>query len=120
MGNSKLHANPDVQAVLEHCPFLTSRVDLKEHSYYIFGEIALMIRDGGLSDSEMRALFAHFERMATSYGEPQNLLVVGVLESLTDTPESIERARTWLGAGPARLLFERVLKGYSFPSPNRK
>ena len=120
MGDSKLHANPDVEAVLEQCPFLTSRVELTEHSYYIFGEIAFMIRDGQLSDSEMRAVFAHFERMATSHGETENLLEVGILEILTDTPESVKRARTWLGTGPARLLFERVLKGYSFPSPSRK
>ena len=120
MADSELHPDVCVREVLGDCPFLIGRLDLQEaSSYLVFGEIALLMRDAKLSHSEMNRVFAYLKKMATADLETQNLLVVGVLEILTDTPASIQRARAGLGTGPARMLFERVLKGYSFPSPRK-
>lgn len=41
-----------------------------------------------------------------------NLLVVSVLELLTDTVDAIERTRKGLNGGAARFLFERVVNGW--------
>lgn len=106
------HDDPRVQAILERCPFLGSRVDLEEHAYYIMGQIASLLRDESLSEDQERCVFAYFHTMAESEPETQNLLVVGALEQLADTPELVARTRRGLREGPAAFLFERVLKGW--------
>jgi hypothetical protein len=106
------HEDRRICALLLDCPFLAGRVDLSEGPYYVMGEIATFIRDGLLPDVEMDCVFAHFHKMAEGDLETQNLLVVGVLEMLRDSPQSIARARKELEGGPARPLFERVLKGW--------
>jgi hypothetical protein len=107
-----MHSDPAVCALLSDCPFLIDRVDLSEGSYCILGRVAFFVQEATLSNSEMDCVFAHLNKMATGDDESQNLLVVGILEILTDTEESIARARLKLGGGPARLLFERVLVGW--------
>jgi hypothetical protein len=106
------HADDRIRRLLQDCPFLIDRVDLEEHAYYIMGEVAASLRDGELSDAEAACVFAHLNKMAGLDEDTQNLLVVGALEMLTDTPQSIARTRAGLDGGAARFLFERVLKGW--------
>jgi hypothetical protein len=110
--SGQLHSDPAVCALLSECPFLVDRVDLSEGSYYITGQVALLLQKAALSNSEMDRVLAHLNKMATGDDESQNLLVVGILEILADTEESIARTRLKLGGGSARLLFERVLIGW--------
>jgi hypothetical protein len=107
------HADDRIRMLLQNCPFLIDRVDLSEGPYYIMHQATASIRDGELSDAEAASVFAHLNKMAELDVDTQNLLVVGVLEVLTDTPQSIERTRAGLDGGAARFLFERVLKGWS-------
>jgi|SRR5882762_9560056 len=106
------HEHPAVQALLRDCPWLVDRLDLSEGVHYVMNQVALLLRGAELPDAEMNCLFLHLNKMANGDTETQNILVVGVLEVLTDTPASIERARAGLDGGPARFLFERVLKGW--------
>ena len=115
---SRLHEDPRIRRLLSDCPFLAERLDLSEGPYGVAGEVALLLRDGALSNAEANFVFAHLHRMAEGDVESQNLLVVGILEVLGDTPQSIARVRRGLGAGPARPLFERVLKGWITRRPN--
>jgi len=108
-----MHADDRVRMTLQDCPFIIDRVDLSEGPYYIMGQIATFIRDGELSDTEAACVFAHLNKMAELDGETKNLLVVGMLEILTDTPQSIERTRTGLNRGAASILFERVIRGWT-------
>jgi hypothetical protein len=107
------HADDRIRVLLQDCPFLVDRVDLSEGPYYVMGEIAASLRDGKLSDVEAACVFAHLNKMAELDEDTQNLLVVGALEMLTDTPQSIARTRAGLDGGAARFLFERVLEGWS-------
>lgn len=101
-----------IRRLLEDCPFLDNRVDLEEGASCVMGDIALCLQNGRLSDAESACVFAYFNKMAELDLDTKNLLVVGALEVLTDTPESIARTRAGLGNGAARLLFERTLKGW--------
>jgi hypothetical protein len=107
------HSDARIRAFLESCRFLGAQVDLTEHAYYIMGQVALLVRDRKLTEDQERCIFGYFHTMAESEPETQNLLVVGALELLTDTPESIARTRKSLREGPAAFLFERVLKGWA-------
>src|SRR5262245_8491077 len=98
------HADDRIRMLLQDCPFLVDRVDLSEGPYNIMGEIAASLRDRKLSDAEAACAFAHLNKMAELDEDTQNLLVVGVLEMLTDTPQSITRTRTGLDGGAARFL----------------
>jgi hypothetical protein len=98
--------------LLRDCPFLIGRVDLSEGPYYIMSQTARSVQDGKLSDAETASVFAHLNKMAELDEDTKNLLVVGVLEVLTDTSQSIERTRVGLNGGAARFLFERVLRGW--------
>jgi hypothetical protein len=80
--------------VLQDCPFLTNWVDLSEGRYYIMAEVAFSIQDSKLTDAENASVFAHLNKMAELDEETKNLLVVGILELLTDTPQSIA-LREW-------------------------
>jgi hypothetical protein len=112
--NSEItHPDSRIRMLLQDCPFLIDRVDLSECPYYIMYQTAASIRDGELSDAEAASVFAHLNTMAALDEDTKNLLVVGVLEVLTDTRQSIERTRAGLDGGAARFLFERVLKGWS-------
>jgi len=106
------HSHPVVRALLQDCPWLVNRVDLTEGVHYIMNQVAILLRDVDLSEAEMDCVFFHLNQMAEGDSETKNILVVGVLEVLTDTPEAVEMARTRLREGPARLLFERVLNGW--------
>ncbi|MBO0754557.1 MAG: GNAT family N-acetyltransferase, partial [Bradyrhizobiaceae bacterium] len=107
------HADHRIRTLLQNCPFLIGRVDLSEGPYYIVTQTAISVRDGKLSDAEAASVFAHLNKMAELDEDTENLLVVGILEVLTDTSQSIERTRVGLNGGAARFLFERVLKGWS-------
>jgi hypothetical protein len=107
-----MHTDDRIRMLLKDCPFLVDRVDLSEGPYFIMGQTAKFIQDGQLSDTEIASVFTHFNHMARLDEETQNLLVVGALEVLTDTPQSIEHTRAGLDGGAARFLFERVLKGW--------
>src|SRR5215470_18048440 len=104
------HADNRIRILLQDCPFLINRVDLSEGPYYIMHQTATFIRDGKLPDTEAASVFAHLNKMAELDVDTKNLLVVGVLEVLTDIPQSIERTRAGLNGRPARFLLERVLK----------
>jgi hypothetical protein len=106
------HPDDRIRRLLQDCPFLIDRVDLSEGPYYIMHQIAESIGDGKLSDVEAASVFAHLNKMAELDVDTRNLLVVGALEVLTDTPLWIARTRTGLDGGAARFLFERVLKGW--------
>jgi hypothetical protein len=106
------HPDGRIRELLERCPFLADRVDLSEGPHYIMNQVALAIRDATLSGDEIAGVFAHFNEMAKADEETKNLLVVSVLEVLTDTPASIARTRKGLNGGAARFLFERVLTGW--------
>jgi len=73
-----------------------------------------MLRDDTLAKPEADCIFEHMEKMAAADTETKNVLVVGILEVLTDTPKAVKRARARL-KGPARFLFERVLTGWNSP-----
>jgi hypothetical protein len=106
------HPDDRIRRLLRDCPFLIDRVDLEEGPYYITYQIAESLGNGKLSDAEAASLFGYFNKMAGLDLDTQNLLVVGVLEVLTDTPQWIARTRAGLDGGPARFLFERVLEGW--------
>lgn len=106
------HLDDQIRKLLKNCPFLINRVDLEEGAFYIMYQIAETLGDNKLSDAESASVFAYLNKMAESDDlYTQNLLIVGALEVLTDTPEWIARSRAGLGDGAARLLFERTLKG---------
>jgi hypothetical protein len=77
----------------------------------------LGLRDQSFSEKEERSIFAYLNQMALGDRETQNLLVVGVLEILTDTPECVVRTRAAL-TGRALLFFERVLRGWDLKNNN--
>ena len=106
------HEDAAVRALLAECPCLQKHVDLSEHAHYIMNQVALLLRDAQLPESDANCIFKHLNRMAERDIDTQNLLVISVLEVLGDSPQSIQRTREGLGNGPARFLFERVLKGW--------
>lgn len=118
-GDQELHVDPRIREFLSECPFLVQRVDLAEGVHYIMGQVTQLLTNGDLSDSEMDCVFSHLEKMAAADRETKNVLVVGVLEMLCDTPKSVELARNRL-KGPARFLFERVLAGWAHPAKLKK
>jgi hypothetical protein len=111
-GNIRKHPDNRICKLLEGCPFLIRRVDLSEGPHYIMSQVATAIRDTLLSEDEAACVFDHMNYMASADKETTNLLVVSVLELLTDTPDAIERTRVGLRGGAARVLFERVLNGW--------
>ena len=112
--SARKHPDNRIRELLESCPFLTSRVDLSEGPHYIMSQVAMAIRDNQLSEEEDACVFDHLNRMAAGEKETMNLLVVSVLELLTDTPDAIERTRKGLNGGAARFLFEQVVNGWEF------
>jgi len=110
--STRKHLDNRICELLEKCPFLTGRVDLSEGPHYIMSQVAMAIRDTHLSEDEAACVFDHLNRMASADKETVNLLVVSMLELLTDTPDTIGRTRKGLNGGAARFLFERVLNGW--------
>jgi hypothetical protein len=90
---------------------MASRLDLSEGVYYIMNQVACCLRDKLLCEETEKCAFGYLNEMGDGDEDTQNVLVVGVLEILGDTPESIARSMVHL-KGSARLLFDRVLKGW--------
>jgi len=109
---TRKHPDNRICELLERCPFLTSLVDLSEGPNYIMSQVAMAIGDTRLSEDGVACVFDHLNSMASADDDTVNLLVVSVLELLTDTSDSIERTRKGLNGGAARFLFERVLRGW--------
>ncbi len=94
-------------------PKLKEIIDFNEGSYSILGDLAIYLRNGitnnNIPASEKEKIFQFLNEMGNSDDtETENLLVVGVLEILTDYPESIEAARMYL-QDRALVLFEKTL-----------
>jgi len=109
MSQASSRIDPVIEKLLSRCPFLRDGVDLTEGPYYVAGQVARVISSGTLSDSEAASVFSHMHEMAEGDIQVRNLLMVGILEVLTDSEDSIERTRVGLGYGPARSLFEETL-----------
>lgn len=94
-----------------------SIVDIDEGVYDALGDFAIYLRDGInkelLSDEECQEAFKLMNTMGASNNlEVQNLLVVGILEILTDEDNVAALVKRRL-KGPAAELFERVLAGWN-------
>ena len=108
-----MHANRHVSDLLIACPSLASRLDLNEGENYVMSRVGFLLRDGELNADDERCVYDYLNRLAHDDIEGRNLLVVNVLEILTDTPRAVTRARASL-TGHAIFLFERVLRGWNF------
>jgi hypothetical protein len=88
-------------------------------AYLVFGDFGrfltgLILRESNTEESArvLREAFKLVGEMATSPDdEVTNTIVVGVLESLADSPECVATARRML-SGRALALFERTAKGW--------
>jgi hypothetical protein len=107
-----MHPDKRVADLLVACPSLTSKLHLSQGPNYIMGQVGLMLRDGSLDKNDERCVYDYLNKLAHTDLDSQNLLVVNVLEILTDTPEAIARARSNL-SGHASFLFEKVVRGWN-------
>lgn len=107
------HQDARVQGLIAACPGITAYLDLTEGPNFVFSQLGVLLRDGRLDPEMETAVYGYLSRLSEEDRETQNLLVVNVLEILGDTPASIASAREKL-AGHALLLFERVVRGWSF------
>lgn len=116
-GNSMLKSETVISALLEECPRFAKLVDVEEGPYSILGDLAIYLRDGiasnSLQEEELSKAFVFLNDMGASDDpEIQNQLVVGVLEILADTDESVAEAKSKL-EGQALELFVRTLSGWN-------
>src|SRR4030066_219645 len=92
-------------------------VEIGDGPYSILGDFAIYLRDGIKKDEiqkdELDRAFNFLNEMGASDDiEVQNQLVVGVLEIMADTDESVSVAKQNL-KGKALELFERTLSGWN-------
>lgn len=111
--------DPDktASALLLKFPEFAKSMSLKEGPYNTFNNFAIYLRDGivnnKIDNDELNRAFDFLNNMGASKNlEIQNLLVVGVLEILADTDESIRIAKQKL-KNYALESFERVLSGWN-------
>lgn len=109
----EMQPNEVISFLLKESPKFAASVDLEEGPYSILDDFALYICDGITNDTfeadELDRAFNFLNEMGSSGNiEVQNLLVVGVLEILTDTSESINISKQKL-TGQALQLFEQAL-----------
>ncbi|MBI3777902.1 MAG: hypothetical protein HY274_03145 [Gammaproteobacteria bacterium] len=99
-------------------PEFSKSADLKEGPYSILGNFAIYLRDGitdnTIRNDELDRAFYFLNEIGSSENnrETQNQFVVGVLEILADTEESVNVMKQRL-KGQALELFERVLAGWN-------
>ena len=98
-------------------PKFADEIEFDDGPYTALGDFALHLRDGFDADSfspdELRDIFQFLGELGeSSDSEIQNLLVVAVLEVLTDSDKAIELSRQQL-KGTALGLLERVLSGWN-------
>ncbi len=106
-----------IKALSKNFPKLKEIIDFDEGPYSILGNLAIYLNDSiannSLQESEKEMVFQFLNEMGNSDDiETKNLLVVGVLEILTDYPKTIEAARMYL-KDEALVLFEKTLTGWS-------
>ena len=115
--NSLLKPETVISTLLVEYPDFAKSVDIGEGPYSILGDFAIYLRDGIKKDTmqtdELDRVFNFLNEMGASNDlEVQNQLVVGVLEILADTDESVSLAKRSL-KGKALELFERTLSGWN-------
>ena len=112
---------PEVQQLLEHCPFLEPYVrDDMDLPVLAFGSVArIIINNNGLSDDEEDRVFAYFNKLA-SIGTPRDLDVLGTgaVELFNDDEASQRLARTKLD-GAALQMLEDFRQGWGQPDYSR-
>ena len=112
------HPNPYIQDLLQACPGLGAYLNLSEGEYRVLGELGVLLRDRRLEPAIESAVYRHLNRMGDGDIEAQNLLVVGVLEILCDSPEGIAAARQALN-GNALQWFEHTMQAWGFEDPGK-
>lgn len=115
-GNNVLKKEKVISTLLTECPEFAKSVDLSEGAYVILGDFAIFLRNGierkALQPDELGRCFSFLNKMGESDDlEVHNLLVVGVLEILTDTDDSLAIAKQYLKGHSLKLL-ERTLSGW--------
>lgn len=111
-----MNSKSSIPLLLKEFPAFAAQVDVDDEEYYILGEFAIYLRDGIVNSTfeseELAHAFRFLNRMgASNDSEVQNQLVVGVLEILADTDQSIQVVRMHL-EDRALELFERTLRGW--------
>lgn len=114
--NSVLKPEMVISTLLAEFPSFAESVDIEEAPYSILSDFAIYLRDGITNDTvqadELNHAFSFLNAMGASDDlEVQNQLVVGVLEILADTDESLSVAKRNL-KGQALELFRRTLSGW--------
>jgi len=92
-------------------------IDIDNGMYDTLGDFAIYLRNGisekSLSEENLKKAFKVMNTMGASKElEVQNLLVVGILEILTDEGQVVSVVKEGL-TGSAAELFERVLIGWN-------
>ena len=115
--DSKSDPEETISCLQSALPDIVKDLDFEEGPYVILSELAIALRDGitdeQFSEDELNAIFIFLNRLGASENtEVQNQLVVGVLEILTDSPETVDVCKQRL-IGPALPLFERTQSGWA-------
>ncbi len=99
-------------------PDFNKIADTDDGIYNALGDFAIYLRDSldekSISESDLKNAFQVMNMMGSAEDlEVQNLLVVGILEILTDKDNVVEIVKKHL-EGNASQLFEMVLEGWKF------
>lgn len=114
--NSELKPEHVLAYIQEEMPRFNDIVDLDDGVYSALGDFAIYLRDGiaerSIPELELKAAFMIMNAMGEAEDlEVNNLLVVGMLEILTDVDVVADVVKKGL-EGKAEEFFSRVLSGW--------
>ena len=111
--NKEENTESIVSVLAEKCSWFSEFIDWDEGPYSVLGDFAIYLRDDLANEKELDDAFDFLNTMgASDDAEVQNQLVVGVLEILADTDNSIAMAKEKL-KDHSLELFNRTLSGWN-------